>query len=56
MNMPVLLARAKGRLPTLSMKKIAGIVTATLMIPVTPEARSAAVAFSRPREAKITEA
>jgi hypothetical protein len=38
------------------MKKIAGIVTATLMIPVTPEARRAAVALLRPREAKMTEA
>jgi hypothetical protein len=56
MNMPILLARAKGRLPTLSMKKIAGMVTATLMIPVTPDARSADVALCRPREAKMTEA
>jgi hypothetical protein len=38
------------------MKKIAGMVTATLMIPVTPEARSADVAFCRPSDAKMTEA
>jgi hypothetical protein len=56
MNMPVLLARAKGRLPTLSMKKIAGMVTATLMMPVTPEARSADVPLCRPSEEKMTEA
>jgi hypothetical protein len=55
-HMPALLAKAKGFRPTLSMRQIAGIVTATLIIPVTPEARSAAVAFWRPRDAKMTEA
>jgi len=54
--MPVLLAKASGLLPTLSMRSIAGIVTATLIIPVTPEARRADVALFRPREAKMTEA
>ena len=53
MNMPVLLARAKGFLPTLSNRRIAGAVTTTLRVPVMPVARMLADASVKPRDWKI---
>ena len=56
MHIPREPAIISGFRPTLSMKQIAGIVVATLMMPITPEARREIVLLVRPRDWKMIEA